>query len=135
MVNPKSERDRELRTQRLRVITLLDKQFATVCDSHNRRDISSMNAALERMLASILSLLDPDVNDTKRANLLRLFADADIGAQPADIAVEDKSVYIRGDFDIDKLASSVVWLKPALVIEMVPQPQPQPQPTQEGNVS
>lgn len=119
-MKPKSERDRELHAKRSRVLNLLIAQLNTACDSHKSRNIKSMQSALERMLASILSLIDPDVNDEKRTKLLHVLEEAIASGQEADIVQEKekKTVYVRGDFDIDKLVSSVVWVKPKLTIDM-----------------
>lgn len=111
----------ELRQKRLKLLALLDAQFANVCESHNRRDITTMNEALDRMLATIIAMRDPTVNVEKRRRMIELLSNASGGTDPLELGVGDafgKSCYIRGDLDLDKLCKSVVWVKPMLTIEM-----------------
>jgi len=123
-MNKKSERDAELHRLRGGLMVKYIAHHDSIKVAYLNNDITKLKAAAERMIKTLVDLIDPQVNDDKRGQLVAVLKDVMIDPDNASVDwiqsdLDIKNILqVSGDFDLDKLVNSVVWLRNAETVEL-----------------
>lgn len=122
MATDKTKRQRQLDSNRKRLLLQLRTELESLCESHEQRNVTKMHDTVDRMLQTLTQLRDTKTNHNKRKTVLAHLTDA-ISSASVDPVVSlpdnNNCVFVKADLSLDKLVESLVWLRADEEIEMV----------------
>ena len=121
MANEKTQRDRELRSEREKLIDKARMILVSVDVYFINGQITDMHKATDRLISALVELRDAKPNEERRRHVVDALQHASTGdpLQLGSMVSEKMNIlYIQGHIDLDKLVSSVVFVRQPETIEM-----------------